>query len=237
MTNNIADASQRKVARVAGLLYLLMAILGAFSMMYVDAKLYVSGDATATVTNILAFESLFRFGVASSLISIILFSLVVHFLYKLLKSVDIDLARLMVIFVVVSIPVGLNFYEFAPILLSKGAEYRTAFEPVQLQALAMTFLELQKNGSLIGQIFWGLWLFPLGLLVFKSGFIPKVLGVLLMVGCCGYILNALTILIFPDYKTITYLGSMIGFVAEILFIFWLLIKGVKNQNVAASKIS
>jgi len=103
--------------------------------------------------------------------------------------------------------------------------------------LAMTFLELQKNGSLIGQIFWGLWLFPLGLLVFKSGFIPKVLGVLLMVGCCGYILNALTILIFPDYKTITYLGSMIGFVAEILFIFWLLIKGVKNQNVAASKIT
>jgi hypothetical protein len=237
MTNNIADASQRKVARVAGLLYLLMAILGAFSMMYVDAKLYVSGDATATVTNILAFESLFRLGVASSLISIILFLLVVHFLYKLLKSVDIDLARLMVIFVVVSIPVGLNFYEFAPILLLKGAEYRTAFEPFQLQVLAMTFLELQKNGSFIGQIFWGLWLFPLGLLVFRSGFIPKVLGVLLMIGCCGYILNALTILLFPDYKTITYLGSIIGFVAEILFILWLLSKGVKNQNVAASKIS
>lgn len=237
MADSIVEASQRKTAKVAGLLYLLMTICGVFSMMYVDAKLYVPGDATATVTNILAFEWLFRLGVASSLISIILFLLVVHFLYKLLKSVDMDLARLMVLFVVVSIPVGLNFYEFAPILLLKGAQYRTAFEPAQLQALAMTFLELQKNGNFIGQIFWGLWLFPLGLLVFKSGFIPKVLGALLIVGCCGYILNALTILLFPDYKAITYLGSMIGFVAEILFIFWLLIKGVKNQNAATGKIS
>ena len=235
MANSITYATQRKTARVAGLLYLLMTFFGVFSMMFVDAKLYVPGDAAATVTNILRSESLFRLGVASSLVSIILFLLVANTLYKLLNSVDRDLARLMVVFVVVSIPVGLNFYEFAPILLLKGAGYTSVFQPAQLQALAMTFLELQKQGGSIGQIFWGLWLFPLGLLVFKSGFIPRVFGVLLMVGCFGYILNAFTFLLFPDYKAITYLGSFVGFLAEILFIFWLLIKGVKDQKPATSE--
>ena len=230
MKSSITNATQRKTARAAGLLYLLMTFLGVFSMMYVDAKLYVPGDTAATVTNILASESLFRLGVATSLVSIILFLLVADTLYKLLKSVDTDLARLMVVFVVVSIPVGLNFYEFAPILLLKGSGYAAVFQPAQLQALAMTFLELQKQGGSIGQIFWGLWLFPLGLLVYKSNFIPKVFGILLIVGCCGYILNALTFLLFPDYKAITYLGSFVGFVAEILFIFWLLIKGIKDQE-------
>ena len=235
MANSIVDTSLRKTARVAGLLYLLMTICGVFNMIYVDPKLYVSGDPTATVTNILASEWLFRLGVASSLVSLIVFLFVAYALYKLLKSVDKDLGMLMVILVVVSIPGGLTFNQFAPILLLKGAGYHSAFQPAQLQALAMTFLELQKNGDSIGQVFWGLWLFPLGLLVFKSGFFPKVLGVLLMIGCFGYILNSLTFLLFPDYKVITYWGSLIGFVAEILFIFWLLTKGVKNQKPSTSE--
>jgi Domain of unknown function (DUF4386) len=237
MSESMVDRSQRKTARVAGLLYLLMTICGAFSMIYVDPKFYVPDDPTATVTKILASESLFRIGIASNLISIVLFLFVAYALYNLFKSVDKDLAMLMILLVVVSVPVGLNFNEFAPILLTKGAGYHSSFQAAQLQALAMTFLELQKNADFIGQVFWGLWLFPLGLLVFKSGFMPKVLGVLLIFGGVGYILNSLTFLLFPDYKVITYFGSLIGFVSEILFIFWLLIKGVNNQKQATSLTS
>jgi Domain of unknown function (DUF4386) len=237
MAENMVDRAQLKTARTAGLLYLLMTICGAFSMIYVDPKFYVPDDPTATVTKILASESLFRIGIATSLVSIVLFLFVAYALYKLFKSVDKDLAMLMVILVVVSIPIGLNFNEFAPILLLKGAGYHSAFQDAQLQALAMTFLELQKNADLIGQVFWGLWLFPLGLLIIKSGFIPKVLGVLLIAGGLGYILNSLTFLLFPDYKLVTYFGSLIGFVSEILFILWLLIKGVNSQQSATSAAS
>jgi hypothetical protein len=231
----VVNASQRKTARVAGMLYLLMTIFGMFSMIYVDPKFYVPDNPTATVTSILASEGLFRLGVASSLVSIVLFLFVAYALYILLKPVDKDLAMLMILLVVVSIPIGLNFNQFAPILLSKGAGYRSAFGPAQLQALSMTFLDLQKHGDSIGQVFWGLWLFPLGRLVFKSQFIPKMLGILLMVGCFGYVLNSLTILLFADYKGISYLGSLFGFLAELLFIIWLLIKGVKSQSRATSE--
>jgi Domain of unknown function (DUF4386) len=236
MENKLIDASRRKTARLAGMLYLLMTIFGMFSMIYVDPKFYVPDNPTATVNSILASEGLFRLGIASSLVSIVLFLFVAYALYKLLKSVDKDLALLMIILVAVSIPVGLNFNQFAPILLSKSAGYRSAFGPAQLQALSMTFLDLQKQSDSIGQVFWGLWLFPLGRLVFKSGFIPKMLGILLMVGCFGYILNSLTILLFPDYKVISYLGSLFGFVAELVFIIWLLTKGVKSQNPATSEV-
>ena len=207
-----------------------MTICGVFKMIYVDPKFYVPDDPTATVTKILASESLFRVGIAVGLASIVLFLLVVYVLYKLFKSVDKDLAMLMVILVVVSIPIGLNFNEFAPILLLKGSGSHSAFQATQLQTLAMTFLELQRNADLIGQIFWGLWLFPLGLLVIKSGFIPKALGIALIAGGIGYILNSLTFVLFPDYKFLTYFGSFIGFVSEILFILWLLIKGVNNKQ-------
>ena len=99
----------------------------------------------------------------------------------------------------------------------------------------MTLLDLQKNAGSIGQIFWGLWLFPLGLLVFKPGFIPKLLGILLMVGCLGYVLNALMIVLLPEVKGTTYLGSSVGFLAEILFIAWLLLRGVIDETPAASR--
>jgi hypothetical protein len=230
VTIPLVDLSKRRIARVTGLLYLLMTILGICGMIYGDQKFYVPDNPSATVTSILASERLFRLGVASNLVSIVLFIFVVYSLYRLLKSVDKDLAMLMVILVVVSIPVGLNFNQLAPILLLKGAAYRAAFEPAQLQALSMTFLDLQRQGDSIGQIFWGLWLFPLGLLVVRSGFIPRLIGVLLMLGGLGYVLNALTILLFPDAKGMTYVASLLGFVSEMVFILWLLIKGVANQK-------
>ena len=193
-----------------------------------------------TVNNILAFEWLFRLGVVSNLICTICFLFLADALYKLFKSVDKDLVRLMVIFIIASVPVAyLAPLTFAPILLSSGAGYLSAFEPAQLQALAMVFLDMIKQGSFIAYIFYGLWMFPLGLLVFKSGsgFIPKALGVLLMVGCFGYLVNFLAIFLSLNYKAITSLWMTIAIVAEILCILWLLIKGPKDQKPASIEAS
>jgi hypothetical protein len=232
--------SNKKTFRMAGLWYLLVAIFGAFNGIFVDPKLYVSGDAVATVNNILASERLFRLGILSNLITTICFLFLANILYKLFKSVDKNLVRLMVIFIIASVPVAyLEMLKFAPILLLSGAGYLSAFEPAQLQALAMVFLDMNKQGFFTAYIFYGLWMFPLGLLVFKSGsdFIPKALGVLLMVGCFGYLVNFLEIFLSLNYKAITSLWMTIAIVAEILCILWLLIKGPKEQKPASIQAS
>ncbi|MFH1882836.1 MAG: DUF4386 domain-containing protein [Planctomycetota bacterium] len=239
--------SNKKTARIAGLWYLLVAIFGSFNTMFVTPKLYVSGDAAATVNNILTSERLFRLGIMSNLICTICFLFLANALYKLFKSVDKDLVRLMVIFIIASVPLAyLEMLKFAPILLLSGAAYLSAFEPAQLQALAMVFLDLFEQGFFISYIFFGLWMFPLGLLVFKSGsgFIPKTLGVLLMVGCFGYLFNFLSsagylsaIFLHLNYKAITSLWMTIAIIAEILCILWLLITGPKDQQPASIEAS
>ncbi len=228
--------SNKKNSRIAGFWYLLVAIFGSFYSMFVESELIVSGDAAATVNNILTSERLFRLGVLSNLITTICFLFLANALYKLFKSVDKDLVRLMVIFIIASVPVAyLQFLKFAPILLSSKAAYLSAFEPAQLQALAMVFLDLGKLGSNITYIFFGLWMFPLGMLVFKSGsgFIPKALGVLLMVGCFGYLFKFLTVFFALNYEAITSLGMTITIIAEFLCILWLLIIGPKDQKPAS----
>ena len=239
--------TNKKTSRIAGFWYLLVAIFGAFNTMFVEPKLYVSGDAAATVNNILASERLFRLGIMSNLITTICFLFLANALYKLFKSVDKDLVRLMVIFIIASVPLAyLEMLKFAPILLSSKAAYLSAFEPAQLQALAKVFLDLFKQGFFITYIFYGLWMFPLGMLVFKSGsgFISKVIGVLLIVGCFGYLFNFLSsagylsaIFLSLNYKAITSLWMTITIVGEILCILWLLIKGPKDQKPASIEAS
>ena len=239
--------TNKKTARIAGLWYLLVAIFGAFNGMFVDPKLYVSGDAAATVNSILASERLFRLGIMSNLICTICFLFLADALYKLFKSVDKDLVRLMVIFIIASVPLAyLEMLKFAPILLLSGAGHLSAFEPTQLQALAMVFLDMNKQGLFIAYIFYGLWMFPLGLLVFKSGsgFISKAIGVLLIVGCFGYVFNFLSsagylsaIFLSLNYKAITSLWMNIAIVAEVLCILWLLIKGPTDQKPALIEAS
>jgi hypothetical protein len=155
-----------KTARIAGFLYLLHAVFAFFSMMYVPSILIVPGDAATTANNIMASESLFRIGSVSDLIAQIIFILLVLVLYKLLKPVNKNHALLMVIFALVGVPIAmLNLLnQFAALLLLSGADYLTVFTADQLQALVMLFLDLQKHGVFIAQIFWGLWLFPLGYL-------------------------------------------------------------------------
>ena len=232
--------SNKKTSRIAGFWYLLVAIFGSLNTMFVEPKLYVSGDAAATVNNILASERLFRLGIMSNLITTICFLFLANTLYKLFKSVDKDLVRLMVVFIIASVPLAyLEMLKFAPILLLSGAGYLSAFEPAQLQALAIVLLDMFKQGFNITFIIYGLWMFPLGLLVFKSGsgFIPKTLGVLLMVGCFGYLVNFLEIFLSLNYQAITSLWMTIAIIAEILCILWLLLKGPKDQIPASIEAS
>ena len=235
MTTRTAITPPLVIARVAGFLYLLVAPLGIFGL-YVSSTLIVAGDPAATASNIMASESLFRLGVVSDMLAAIVMLLVVLVLYTLLKPVNRNLALLMVSLLLVGVPISLlnKVNQFASLQLLSGVDYLTGFTTEQLQTLAFLFLRLHSRGANIAFIFWGLWLLPLGYLVFKSGFLPKILGVLLVISCFGYLINSFAI--FLGYPVNIGLVSAVG---ELLFIFWLLIKGVnvEQYNLFLSKQS
>ncbi|UCH09146.1 MAG: DUF4386 domain-containing protein [Fidelibacterota bacterium] len=219
----------QKTARLAGLLYLLMAPFGIFGIMYVPSTLIVPGDAAATANNIMASESLFRLGIVSALIVQLIQILVVLVLYKLLRPVNKNLAVLMVIFILVGVPIAMlsELCRFAVLLLLSGTDYLAAFTADQLYAQVMQFLDLREYGINIAGIFWGLWLFPMGYLVFKSGYLPRILGILLMIGCFGYLIESVSFLLFAKFDVSI---SLYTFWGEVLFPLWLLIKGVNVEQ-------
>jgi len=224
--------SINKTARIAGVLYLFIAVSGILNAMYGPSSLTVLGDAATTVNNIMASESLFRLGIVNDLIAQTVGIFLVLALYKLLKPVNKNHAVLMVMFALVGIPiVMLNLVsQFAALLLLSGADYLTVFAADQLHIQMMFFLELSEQGVLIPTIFWGLWLFPLGYLIYKSGYFPRIVGVYLMIGCFGYLLDSFTHLILPkydDYEAIFFTVSFLLTSGEILFMGWILVKGAK----------
>ena len=226
MTTHTPESSPLFIARLAGFLYLLVVPLGIFAI-YVPSRLIVSGDAAATASNLIASESLFRLTIVSDLLSPLVLILVVLFLYQLLKPVNKNMASLMVIFLLLGVPVALlsKLNQFAALQLLSGADYLTVFATDQLQALALLFLRLHDHGGTIAFIFWGLWLIPMGYLVFKSGFFPRILGILLIMSGFGYVIDS--------FATFLGYGVNIGlFTAwgEVLFILWLLIKGVNDEQ-------
>ena len=223
--------SINKTARFAGFLYLIMIPLGLFGIMWVSS-LIVPGDAAITANNIMASESLFRLSIVSALILQTGHILLVLVLYKLLKAVNKNHASLMVIFMLVAVPIAMlnELNRFAAILLLNGADYLTVFTADQLQALVPLFLGLHEHGINIAGIFWGLWLFPMGYLVFKSGYIPRILGVLLIIAGFGYLLDFFTFFLLPNfYATINQITQFTGW-GELLLPLWLLIKGVNVEQ-------
>lgn len=222
-----SETSPLFYARLAGFLYLLVIPLGIFGGLYVSSRLIVSGDAAQTAKNLMASETLFRLGIVSDLLAPIVMTLVAVVLYRLLHPVNKTVAMLMVALVLIGTSIAMlnKLNQFATLQLLSDADYLAVFPAEQLQAMAFLFLRLHSLGGTIAFIFWGLWLFPLGVLVFKSGFLPKILGVLLMIACCGYLIDSFA----------TFLGYSlnIGLYAawgEILFILWLLIKGVNTEQ-------
>ena len=223
----IADMSPRKAAKIAGVVYLICLVLGVFSNIFVRQTLLIPRDAATTINNIIANELLFRLGFVADLIFLTVWLLLPLALYKLLKPVNNIHAVLMVLFGLVMVPIMFinNVFQFAALLLLSGADYLTVFETGQLHALVMFFLDLRETGFLMPTIFYGLWLFPFGYLVYKSGsvykagFLPKFLGALLMIGCIGYVIDFFTIFLLPDFDVEL---SSFTFIGEFLIPFWLL---------------
>ena len=232
-------SSTRNSGRFAGLLYVLMSIPGFFALLYVPSKLIVHGNASATASNIAASETLFRLGIVANLISQAGFIFVALALYDLLKGVNPRQAVLMVTLIVVSIPIAFlnEVNAIAALVLVRGPDFLSIFEKPQREAMAMLFLNLHSHGFDVAAIFWGLWLFPLGLLVYRSGFLPRVLGVLLILNGFTYPANSFTSLLLPQYEHIVSRWMMpLGF-GELVFMFWLLIMGAKPKPWAGSASS
>ncbi|KQC02296.1 DUF4386 domain-containing protein [Pedobacter sp. Hv1] len=226
--------SNKKTARIAGLLYLVVVLTGMFSLAYVPSKLIVWNNAAQTVSNITGSEFLFRLGMVSSLVCYTFFLFLPIVLYQLLKSVNKTHAKVMVILAIVSVPISfINLLnKFAVLSLISGSTLLKGAAIAQMQTQVMFYLDLYNSGILIVQIFWGLWLFPFGYLVFKSGFLPKFLGVLLMAGCFGYLLNFLGNFLLPNYGALG-ISSYVRLPAslgEIGTCLWLLIMGAKEKS-------
>ncbi len=223
--------STKKQARLAGILYLLASIIGFPGLIYVPGKLIVAGDATATADRVRASETLLRFGIASELIGFIMFIFVVLTLYRLFKGVNQKHALVMAILLLVSIPISLLnvLNDIAALILVSGADFLSVFDKGQLDALAYLFVRLHGQGFVVAQIFWGLWLFPFGILVIRSGFIPRFLGVLLFIAGCGNLASSFTSLLLPSYRHLVDQFAMVLTIGELPIIFWLLIWGAKDQ--------
>lgn len=223
--------SLKRKARTAGILYLLLAVTAIYGYMIVQPKIIVSGDVAATAKNMLTHETLFRSCVATGLITNVLFVCVVMLLYGLFRDVNVQVARLMVGLVTVAIPVSLvaDSLKITALLSVKG-EAMQLFPLQQLQDWAVTQLKIVGYSSQVLTLFWGLWLLPLGYLVYRSGFIPRILGVLLLINGSGYVVSCFTFILFPEHQaTISRFIYPTYFMGEIPLIFWLVIKGVRDH--------
>ena len=228
----------KKTARLAGFLWLLMFVFGPIAQI-IRSKLFLTGDMAATANNIMTNEFLFRVGFVSDLMMMIIYVLLPLALYKLLSTVNKNLAILMVIFVILGTSINMInlLNEFASLHLLSGAKYLSVFESAQLQAQSMLSYDLYLHGYEIANIFFGLWLIPLGLLVYKSGFIPRVLGILLVVGGCGLFLNVFIHFLFPGYEIVSTILLIPQTLAEFLILAWLLVRGINESKVTAANLS
>ena len=225
--------TNKKTARMAGLIYFLYFVTHIISDVCRDG-LIVAGDAAATASNILAREGLFTITAVGDLVAAALFGLSAWALYVLLKPVNKNLALLFLLLNLggVAIQCSSDIFLFASSLLMNGSDYLKGFQADQLQALAMFSLTLREKGFLISQLFFGAWLFPLGYLVFKSGFLPKILGIVLMVHCFTWVSTFFQSFLFPGFDAITYVSWPLGFIAEVGLTLWLLIMGAKDPKPA-----
>lgn len=230
----------RGTARLAGVLYLLLAITGFYNLMLMPGALVVPGDAAATARNIAATELTYRVGILSGLVSEILFLFLGLTLYVLLKEVDRYHARLMVLLVTVAVVLGVVDLSFqaAPLVLLSGADFLSVFPKPRLDALALGFWRLHGTGIELAMAFWGLWLLPFGILVIKSGWFPKVLGVLLIVGCFGYLIVGFTWILFPAHgRTVNQVMMPFYSVGELAMIVWLLVRGAAVKPLEARPVA
>ncbi|MEN7981935.1 MAG: DUF4386 domain-containing protein [Nanoarchaeota archaeon] len=225
------DISQQKATTLLRFLYAFWVIIAPFSLIYVPYKLIVFGDAATTAKNIMANELLFRISIVGSLITQLLFIFIALLLYKLFEKVNKTQSILMVVFALVSVPIAMfnTLNKIAVVMLLDGADYLKVFSAEQLYSLTMFFLNLNAQGMTIASIFWGLWLFPLGYLIYKSGYFPKFVGVAVIIAGFGYTIDSFIKFILPNYKFTSVIDLLT--IGEMVFVFWIIFKGAKLPKI------
>ena len=228
--------SLSKNARVAGLLYILCSLFSMVRVIYIPSTFIVHGDAAATANNIVAHELLFRFGMVSYLLGAVLWIFVTIALYRLLNGVDQVLAVLMVILgSLIGTPLFFvnTVNDAAALLFARGADFLSVFDRAQREALVLLFLNLHHQLDLTID-FWGLWFIPFGLLVYRSRFLPGILGVWLMIACFAYLALSFTCLLFPVYEDKVWRFAQPVLFAEVAIMLWLAIMGAREKRLAAA---
>jgi hypothetical protein len=226
--------SIKNTARLAGFLVLLIAILSPFSILYLPSTLMVPGNAATTASNVMASEGLFRLGIFVDSVVVLLEIVVIAMLYVLLRPVNRTLALVAAFArLAMTVVMGVNVFNSLGVLLLLGdAEYLNVFEPDQLHALVLLFLNLHESGIYIWQVFFAFHWVAVGYLVFKSGYFPRILGILLIVTCLGYMMDSFGIL-YPSSEAISTVSPVVlavGVIGELSFTLWLLIKGVNVEQ-------
>lgn len=226
--------SKKKTARLVGLLWLLAAVTGGFGLVYIRSYVIVSGDVAATVANLRASEFLFRSAIVSTLFSQMFLFFFGLTLFSLFNEVHRVLATVLLISIMMSAGIGVvnTLNHFGALLVLSQADYLKVFSPEQLNATAMIFLRLANSGQGLLEIFWTPYFFALGLLIIKSKYAPKILGILLMIMSVGYAINILDKFLIPQFHPMmfTRLAMSLGLLGGIPTILWLLIKGVRTQH-------
>jgi len=231
--------SPKRLARIAGVLYLLVGIFGAFAEGFVEPKMYVAGNAAATAGNVVANSGLVRMGVVADLLDGTVFVFLAMTLYILLKHVHKSVARAMLVLVVLATGITClsALFEFEGLRVATGAVDLTAFGAGGSNAMVLLMLDAQHYGLLVAQIFFGLWLAPLGYLAYRSGWFPKALGVVLVAACASYLVDMLAAFLLPDLgKVIHGFASILPAIAEPAMVLYLLIVGVRTRKPAAERI-
>jgi hypothetical protein len=222
--------STHNPGRVTGIWYLLLVFGGPLRLMYIPSKLFVHGNATATISNIATHEWLFRFGMVTDLACAVILIFLTLAFYRLFKGVDQNLAVMVVIFGGV-MPALIDFVcvatDSATLMIARGGDFLNAFDKPQRDALAMVFLRLHDHQVTAAEILWGVWLLPLALLVYRSRFLPRFLGVWLIINGIAYVILSLTGELLPQYQNKVFLYSQPALFGEIALVLWLLIRGAK----------
>ena len=231
----LSHAELKRKARFAGILYFLIAVFSFFGIMYVPSQVEVIGDVQATFNNLLENEFLFRTGIYGHLLNTVVFTMMVLVFYQMFSHINKYLAMLMVAFVVVhiSFEFGMEVLNYTAIRIAEG-QFLKSMELLQRQEWVYLFLRMSAHGAVgLAIAFWGLWLIPLGMLIYKSDFIPNIFGIMLVAGGVAYITDSIFFILFPGTGGIFKSSLMIVYsIAEVSFIFWLLIKGIRKPEPA-----
>jgi hypothetical protein len=236
MTN---DTSIQKTARTCGLLYLLGAVTAIYTHVYVASKIFVKNDWIAVNNNVLENEFLLKTGIASHIAGMLISLVFVLYLYRLFSNVNAHLCRMLLLFVAVQIPIviGMESLRLTALALLKK-EVFSSTDASEVGKWAAVYMKTYGQAAVLLQVFFGLWLLPLGSLIIKSAYVPRILGVLLIAAGIGYMADSFTYLLFPGFRSYTNTPALVlSGLGEISTMLWLLIKGVDyrkyNSNIIA----